>query len=69
MPGFIARRAFAGAASGSRFWTVVAVATVVRAVVRRLGGDDDKVLYRYRLEPGDVLVISGADEEVTTDQG
>jgi hypothetical protein len=53
-------RMWQGAVSGSRLWTVVAAVTLGRALLKRLGGDEEEIVYSEELPPGQALVITAA---------
>jgi len=57
-------RTLQGAASGSRFWTVVSAIALSRRIIKRLAGSQGDVLYSHRLRPGETLVIANQSEGV-----
>jgi hypothetical protein len=62
--GLVRTRMTRGAATGSRFWTVVAAVSTTRAILKRLQGKDE-VVFRKTLRRGDTLVITTQSEGVS----
>jgi hypothetical protein len=55
---YLRRRAqLKGVVGGSKGWTVVWAILIGGRVLRRLTSDEEKVVYRRKLRPGESLVI------------
>jgi hypothetical protein len=60
MLSYLRRRAqMKGVIGGSRGWTIVWAVLIGGRLLRRLTSDEEKVVYRHKLRPGESLVIRG----------
>ena len=59
---YLRRRAqFKGVIGGSRGWTILWSILIGGRVLRRLTTDEEKVVYRRKLRPGESLVVRSED--------
>jgi hypothetical protein len=55
---YLRRRAqLKGVVGGSRGWTIVWAVLIGGRLLRRLASDEEKVVFRRKLQPGEALVI------------
>jgi hypothetical protein len=60
MLSYLRRRAqMRGVVGGSRGWTILWAILMGARLLRRLTTDEEKVVYRHKLRPGESLVIRG----------
>jgi hypothetical protein len=61
---YLRRRAqLKGVVGGSRGWTILWAVLVGGRLLRRLTSDEEKVVYRRKLRPGEALVIRSEKPE------
>ena len=59
MLGWLARSGFRrGLVGGNRVWAVVGITAMTIRLIRRLLGEEDKVVYSEKLRPGESLLIA-----------
>jgi hypothetical protein len=61
MLNYLRRRAqLKGVVGGSRGWTIVWAVLIGGRLLRRLASDEEKVVFRRKLQPGEAVVIRAA---------
>ena len=58
-----------GVVGGSRGWTIVWAILIGGRLLRRLTSDEEKVVYRRKLRPGESLVVRSEDPRAEPTSG